>query len=424
MGLSEITYLSVVSAIEEYDQKGQDNFLQEYGYQDARQFFLIYKDRRYPSKAIAGVAYKFVRPGNAPLLPSEFSGGRDTVEKKLQQLGFIVESGNISDVLILVENEVTFNREYDHWEDLTGLSYQFPNQYKNKFLPGKRFIYYRGVRRSNNKRGQAEYFGTGKIASIWRDPSVPLDTPKAKWKWYCSIDEYIPFLNPVPIQAEGVYFEKISTSLGWRTGVREIHEDVYFQIISLGGIQPTEDTTVHEQITELSLQPETIPINKVQIIEAKVPLDGFIQSKNVIKKSLIEKTSSNYRRSRQSKQIGDRAEEIVFEWLRKHKSKAISSSVRWIAHEGITPGWDIEFCDEKGQTVGVEVKGTTASIFPNIEITAQELAAAKLKRENYWLVLVSECLGIKSKINVIIDPYSLIEKGELIIEPLIWRVRK
>ena len=45
--------------------------------------------------------------------------------------------------LVLVENEVTYGGQYDHWQGLIGVSYRFPNQYRNKISSGRRFIYYR-----------------------------------------------------------------------------------------------------------------------------------------------------------------------------------------------------------------------------------------------------------------------------------------
>ena len=53
--------------------------------------------------------------------------------------------------IVLVENEVTAGGRYDHWQDVTDERYQFPNVYRNKVQLGRRFIYYRGVRRADKK---------------------------------------------------------------------------------------------------------------------------------------------------------------------------------------------------------------------------------------------------------------------------------
>jgi hypothetical protein len=51
---------------------------------------LLFDGREYDSKAIAGVAHRFIAPGAEPLTAAEFSGGRDTVKKTLERLGFVV----------------------------------------------------------------------------------------------------------------------------------------------------------------------------------------------------------------------------------------------------------------------------------------------------------------------------------------------
>src|SRR5438552_909557 len=86
--------------------------------------------------------------------------------------------------LVLVENERTLGGAYDHWADRTGEMYHFPNQYRSRMIEGRRFIYYRGVRREGNRRGIAEYFGCGRIGTTWRDDSVSPETKKAHWRWF------------------------------------------------------------------------------------------------------------------------------------------------------------------------------------------------------------------------------------------------
>ncbi|MDP4512029.1 HNH endonuclease [Nonomuraea turcica] len=74
----------------EYDRMGRDAFLETYGYGPARGYFLVHEGRRYDSKAIAGVAHRGVT--GRPLLPEEFSGGRETVARQLIRLGFEVSA--------------------------------------------------------------------------------------------------------------------------------------------------------------------------------------------------------------------------------------------------------------------------------------------------------------------------------------------
>ena len=54
--------------------------------------------------------------------------------------------------IILVQSEKTAGGAFDHYEDITGKTYQFPNQYKNLIVSGEQFIYYRGLRKRDGTR--------------------------------------------------------------------------------------------------------------------------------------------------------------------------------------------------------------------------------------------------------------------------------
>jgi len=60
-------------------------------------------------------------------------------------------------------------------------------------------------------------------------------------------------------------------------------------------------------------------------------------------------------------------------------------NIRWLSRDGITPVWDIEYEDQNGQTIAVEVKGSTAPLFGNIEVTVGEWNAALTLKDRYWL---------------------------------------
>ncbi|MCH7583231.1 MAG: hypothetical protein IIC72_11450, partial [Acidobacteria bacterium] len=62
MGLGDLTYDSVVRAVEEFDELGRDAFLAKYGFREARSYYLNLNGRLYDSKAIAGVAHQYARP--------------------------------------------------------------------------------------------------------------------------------------------------------------------------------------------------------------------------------------------------------------------------------------------------------------------------------------------------------------------------
>jgi 5-methylcytosine-specific restriction protein A len=88
MPLANLTREAVIRAIAEYDAIGSDAFLGRYGYRPPRSYFLVHEGRRYPSKAIVGVAHGHVSAGFTPLRAAEFSGGEKTVARILKGLGF------------------------------------------------------------------------------------------------------------------------------------------------------------------------------------------------------------------------------------------------------------------------------------------------------------------------------------------------
>lgn len=323
--------------------------------------------------------------------------------------------------LVLVENEVTYGGKYDHWLDSTGESYQFPNQYRTKIVEGVRFVYYRGVRRADGRRGDAEYFGVGCIGSVWRDPTVPLAAPRSKWRWFCSVDHFKRFPKPVPSKVDGTYLEAIPNTMGWRTGVRLISDETFERILRLAGLVGfgSADDSAHG--------PTAVPlpaITEVHVVEQKGPWQVILAATNPQQIPQVAHSESVARRSPQAKRLGDRAEEIVLKWLRTTLPPNVATTVAWVAKQGRTPGWDIEFTDAGGQHISVEVKGTTDDVFQSFEVTAHEWEAARTHGQHYWLVLVTSCASTTPQVTVISSPYVLWERGELQIEPIVWRMRR
>jgi len=91
MALSDMkSSQAIITAIKEFKHLGRETFLNKYGFGHARQYFLDYENQLYDSKAIIGVAHGFEFPGQGILKPIEFSGGKLTVCRKLEELGFKV----------------------------------------------------------------------------------------------------------------------------------------------------------------------------------------------------------------------------------------------------------------------------------------------------------------------------------------------
>ena len=93
MAFGDITRQAVLKAVAEYDELGQDQFLDKYGFERARLYVLVHDGNSYDSKAIVGAAHGFL-PGQRPLAAREFSGGEATVGRLLRRLGFTVQVGD------------------------------------------------------------------------------------------------------------------------------------------------------------------------------------------------------------------------------------------------------------------------------------------------------------------------------------------
>lgn len=104
MALSNINRAAVLRAIEEFDQRGRDAFLKEYGFGRSRSYFLRRDGRLYDTKAIVGVAHGYSGGGRRPLAASEFSGGEATVAQTLRGLGFEVQVSADKAVADIVNN--------------------------------------------------------------------------------------------------------------------------------------------------------------------------------------------------------------------------------------------------------------------------------------------------------------------------------
>lgn len=92
MSLTELTDPEAVrQAIAEFDRLGRTAFLDRYGFGRSREYMLrTDSGQLYDSKAIVGAAFGFQHPERGPLRPSDFTGGENTVQPKLEELGFVV----------------------------------------------------------------------------------------------------------------------------------------------------------------------------------------------------------------------------------------------------------------------------------------------------------------------------------------------
>ncbi|TMI72596.1 MAG: DUF3883 domain-containing protein [Bacteroidetes bacterium] len=316
--------------------------------------------------------------------------------------------------LILVQNEVTVGGRYDHWQDNEGVLYHYPNKYVNKINEGEPFIYYKGRLRLNKRTAIPEYFGFGKIGKTYIDPTTSNGKPK-DYQWFCEILDYIPFLKPVPFKIDGIHFENIPDNL-WRDGVRNISDKTFRSILAKALIPFVGDEPI---VTSTSpIIPKINEINPLIVGDHQKLFVSSISQKlaNSEKDSQDSKSS---RRSKYAKLYGDHSEEIVYKVLTQNNCYEL----KWNAKEKEKPGWDIQYFDEKRNLVAVEVKGTSGKRFLNVEVTSREWEAAERVGNHYNLYLVADCLSTVPKIQVINNPYSLYQNNQLLVEPLVYRLR-
>lgn len=88
--LSDVTRAAVLTAIQEFDRLGRDEFLRSAGFGQARSYFLAYNGQVYDSKAIFGYAHGAAT--GEPLSWRDFTGGDKTVAHRLRELGFEVQA--------------------------------------------------------------------------------------------------------------------------------------------------------------------------------------------------------------------------------------------------------------------------------------------------------------------------------------------
>lgn len=299
--------------------------------------------------------------------------------------------------LVLTTNEFVPNPDHA-WNDIAGVQYHYPNQYKNKIRPGEPFVYYRGVLRKQGPRGQAEYFGRGRIGKITPDPAT---MGQSRPSWFCTIEDYVPFTPPVPAKPEGVFYEIIPQNM-WRNGVRSIDQATFDRILEAAGAIMTP--------------PSPTPIAAVgQPLEA----DDLIIPKGKVAGGGGKAGGVSYRRSKRAKEVGDWAEHLVVEFL-KTQGGCVDIVHRAAVLE--TPGWDIDYRDEHGVLHRVEVKGTVGGAFSAIDLTANELRAAQQHGSEYWIFLVANCLTDHPRIQRICAPSDKLAAGAWVATPALYSV--
>jgi hypothetical protein len=314
--------------------------------------------------------------------------------------------------IVLVQNDRTAGGRFDGFDDVTGQQFHFIEQYRPRVVPGTPFVYYRGVRLAGRgRRATPEYFGCGRIGEVWRDERVPASAPQKQRRWFCSIEEYVPFPHPVLARMDGTWLEPIPRNL-LQVSVRPLSDALYRRILELAGLVPTGEYGDRVYLPRPPLDPE---------VRIRISDDLWRRGSGLPAGGPGTAPESLSRRSTYAKATGDRAESIVLRHLKDSLSVEEGQCLRWVAASGEKPGWDIEY-RRAGELVAVEVKGTAGPLFSGVELTAREWEAAQALRERYWLYLVAECFGSAPAVQAIQDPVAEVSAGSWTLTPVLWRI--
>jgi hypothetical protein len=341
-------------------------------------------------------AYRITDAGKAAL-----AGGAATASK--------ASSAPAHFALVLTENEVYAGEDFG-WADKTGEHYEFPNRYKSLVVSGTPFIYYKGRRRADGTSASPEYYGHGVIGEVALAIGSE-DAPAAKRNWTASIASWSPFDETVPFQAEdGRYLEAATAEVPtnyWRDGVRRISRSNYLEVLLRGGATPPAGKPA------ALLVEDSGPLLPAQgsLIKIVTPDGGAPGARSKLARP---------RRSKQATVIGTAAEKLFYELLRSQAPPDLRDKIRWVAQEGLTPGYDIQDDRDKAEITAYEVKGTTGSSFRTVDITANEMSCAFTKRSKYALVLVSGVGSLSPRYQVLPDLASRLEKSQVVATPSVF----
>jgi hypothetical protein len=122
------------------------------------------------------------------------------------------------------------------YDDVVGVRYEFPSQYRRIILPGRRFVYYRGRRTKAGGSQPPAYLGVGVIGEV-------RVSAQAADRFVCDIDDYRQFPEPVFFKdSSGDYYEPGATGgFYWQQGVKDIPDSAYERIVAASVPLPAPD---------------------------------------------------------------------------------------------------------------------------------------------------------------------------------------
>ena len=380
MGLQEITREAVLAAIDEYDRLGQEAFLHNYGFQHARMYVLVHNGKRYDSKAIVGVAHRFL-PGQEALGASEFSGGKASVGQLLGRLGFHVEGDAEQPVDMLAQRDGSSRPQASRPGDWTGA--------ENRAI----------------------------------------------------VDDYLAMLA---LESAGQPYSKtdhrnalIEAMGGTRSpgSIERKHQNISAVMLQLGlpyikGYKPLsniQEALLNEVMRRLETKPDLLAELQPQ---PESPAEARFSA--ALRRVAVPEMSPEPRGRKvdygllqeESKRVGDRGEEFVFHFektaLERQGRGDLAADVLWVARDvGDGAGYDIKSFTLDGAPRYIEVKATKLGAQTPFYITSAELDFARRHQGEYAIYRVFDVNSDAPEFYTLDGNLDI----QLAVEPVTYRAR-
>jgi hypothetical protein len=129
-----------------------------------------------------------------------------------------------------------------------------------------------------------------------------------------------------------------------------------------------------------------------------------------------------------SQKVGDAGERAVVNYetdrLIKLGRPDLADRVHWRAAERDYVGWDVTSFDVDGREIYIEVKSSIGQVFSTLELTVNEWQAAcdPLRRDRYYIYLVTEALSAVPHIERLKNPASCVESSQISCRPVVFEI--
>ncbi|MFV2117824.1 hypothetical protein ACE14D_05000 [Streptomyces sp. Act-28] len=137
MGLADVTRESVLKAMEECDELGEESFLLRHGFEPARSPLLMHEGKRYGFDAIVGVAHRYALGRSLP--PDTLADERASAIRAVAQLGFEVRSSRTDTPTapaprLLISPSYGSAESRQHWKDTLDQAVPFTDEEYRRHL--------------------------------------------------------------------------------------------------------------------------------------------------------------------------------------------------------------------------------------------------------------------------------------------------